>query len=165
MSYHNRFAIFIALYLAALPVHVSAQVDPSVRKAIQARYDTLNKAFMKKNLQGIRLAFADDCEVKLEGEPTRLKSPQYVALIGKSFAAITVRKVTTRIDTLVPVKGKPGVYEVHATSESAYAFQPPSTGNKKVLPQKLKGNQVVVDTWLKTIDGWRISARKVKQND
>lgn len=159
MSYLFRIVLPIALLV--VPLQAPAQDAIAARKAIQSRYEFLNKSFVSKNIADVGKVFSPECVVSVVGEPTKLKTPQYLILLGKSFTAITVQNTSTRIDSIKRSNGPIKGWEVSATSKSEYTFQAPTDGKTKSPIRKLKRSQTVTDVWSKTKDGWQIRGRKV----
>src|SRR5262249_32005101 len=153
-------ALSLAASIAAFsPVRAETELD--ARKAIQARYDEFNRAYMQKNFKALADVFDPDCKVNTNGEGSKsMKVDRMLQTMQVVSQRLTVSHAKTRI---VSIKAVDHNYEVIAVGTGDSSYVPPK-GTKDDPPRSGKTEQTTSDTWKKSEKGWRI-VKRVLQRD
>jgi hypothetical protein len=155
------FALSLAAIIAA-SAPLRAAPEQEARKAIQARYDEFNRAYMKKDFKAVADVFDPECMLKTKGEGSRsMKVERMLEDMQAVSQRLTVSNAKTRI---VSIKAVGDAYEVSAawTGESSYV---PPKGSKDDPPRSGKTEQTTSDTWKRSEKGWRIVQRVLERDD
>ncbi len=141
-----RAAAILSVLMTACSL-VRADTEASVRKQLQANYDTQAAAFRSRDVARLMSLAAPDVVVKLPNGNTMVRSHIERDAKTEMSRIKSVRTVSNRILRL-EVHGNTAV--VAAESHAVYTM----VANKKehVIDRTLRGR----DTWVKTPHGWRL---------
>lgn len=146
------------LALISIPVVVHADTAAGARKAIQARYDRLNEAIIRKDIQGVEATFTSDCV--MQGDEGRtLRIARFLKQVKALFPVSKVLRASTKI---VSIKADKDKVETVAEWNGESVFNAPGLAGKDEHPKPRKVSQTVRDTWKKTEKGWQIAVRIIE---
>lgn len=129
---------------------VFAQVNASIKPAIQTNYDRINAAFIRKDIKEATALFTPDyVSIDPEGKKQNLAEfrEHYNTLFKRFNIKLTSNKAT--IKNIDPIAGGIDVAIEQKTEGTIAGFN------------KLEIAQTSRDSWLKTPQGWRLKQSKI----
>lgn len=134
--------------LVVLAIASSFADDSAVRKALQARYAEISKAFASRNVKAFESAFTDDFTAKAPGRTMITRAEAFRDFEGQ-MKVLTEVKWTQEIKSL-KVDGK----VVHVVINSQMlATAPGQDGKPHKLKLQTKGTK---SDWVKGKKGWQV---------
>ena len=122
--------------------------DTATRKAIQARYAEISKAFASRNVKVFEAAFTDDFTASVAGRPKISRAETFRDFEGQMKVLSDVK--WTQDITALKMDGK----VAHVTINSLmFATAPGQDGKKHKLKLQTKGTK---SDWVKGKKGWQV---------
>jgi ketosteroid isomerase-like protein len=143
-------AIFSAVLISAPSVLATTQA--SIQPAIQERYDRINAAFIRKDINAATAYFSPDyISISTKGEKQNLSQfrKHYSDLFARLKLDLTANKTTINE---IAVKPNGAEVEIEQHTEA------------KVLGNKIVIYQTSRNFWLKTAQGWRLKQSQILTN-
>ncbi len=159
----KRIGLVLGLLVAiAAPTFAAAGTVREARRAIQARYEQFDRAYMKKDFVGVGDVFDPACTLQGTGETkVPMKAERLVRNMKVMSSRLTVTRAKTRI---VSIKSVGDAYEVSAVWTGHSTYTPPA-GSVDDPPRSGDTEQTVTDTWKKSPQGWHIVKRVIQRVD
>jgi ketosteroid isomerase-like protein len=131
---------------------VQAKTQTSIQPIIQERYDRINAAFIRKDINAATADFTPDfVNITPDGEKQNLA--QFRKHYSDLFSRFNI-KMTANKTTIKEIAIKPTGAEVTIAQRT----------EAKVLGNKLEIDQTSRNFWLKTAQGWRLQQSRILTN-
>jgi ketosteroid isomerase-like protein len=129
-----------------------ATTQTSLQPVIQERYDRINAAFIRKDVNAATAEFAPDfVNITPKGEKQNLA--QFRKHYSDLFSRFNI-KMTANKTTIKDIAVKPNGAEVAIEQRT----------EAKVLGNKIVIQQTSRNFWLKTVQGWRLQQSRILTN-
>jgi ketosteroid isomerase-like protein len=151
---HFHCVIFSALFIC-LWTQSRAESEREAQKAIQARYNEFDRAYMRKDFAKVREVFTPDCVFHLGTEGRSMKAERALKGMEALSKALTVSHAKTVVSS-VNAKGRDFDVVAIWSGDSKYV---PVSKSKEDPPRQAKTKQAYRDRWKKTQKGWQITDR------
>ena len=139
--------LLFILALAATSSACLADTVPQVRKAIQARYAEMSRAFAAKDAKGFESVFADDFTAKAPGRPKMSRADTFKDFEGQMNAMSDVQWK----QTIKSIKLEGNV--AHVKIETEMNSKAPMRGGKL---EDFHLTSKTLNDWVKTTKGWLV---------
>jgi ketosteroid isomerase-like protein len=139
----------ISVAIAAIQP-VFAQINASVKPAIQTNYNQINAAFIRKDIKGATALFTPDY-VSIDPEGKKQNLAEFREHYDNLFKRFNI-KLTSNKATIKNIDTSAGGIDVAIDQKTEGTI---AGFNKLVI------NQTSRDSWMKTPQGWRLKQSKI----